>query len=133
MQEDREYLDHLLTQAEDVVRGLRAAHARLGQVTGRGEGADGLVRAVSDGHGKLRELLIAPRGMRLDFAVLALEVGRAIQAAQRDAERQAQAIMSEVDAKTAKLPKALDASFVQERIEQVSREIDVHLGADLPG
>ena len=41
--------------------------------------------------------------------------------------------MDEVDAKLAALPKALDAEFVQERIEQVSREIDVHLGADLPG
>lgn len=125
MQEDREYLDHLLPRAEDAIRGLRDAHARLGRIAGAGEGAEGLVRAVADGRGRVRELVLAPRSKRLDAAALAREVGEAILTAQRDAERQVQAIMDEVDAKLAALPKALDAEFVQERIEQVSREIDV--------
>jgi DNA-binding protein YbaB len=133
MQEDREYLDHLLTQAEDVMRGLRDAQARLGRIIGEGEGAEGLVRAVADGRGRLRELVLAPRSMRLDAAALALEAGNAIRTAQRNAELQVQAIMGELDAKTASLPKPLDAGFVHERIEQVSREIDVHMGPDFPG
>lgn len=74
--------------------------------------------------GRVRDLVLAPRSKRLDAEALAREVGEAILSAQRDAERQAQAIMDEVDAKLAALPKALDAEFVQERIEQVSREID---------
>jgi len=129
MQEDREYLDDLLPRAEDAIRGLRDAHARLGRITGAGEGAEGLVRAVADGRGRVRELVLAPRGMRLAPAALALEVGEAILTAQLDAERQAQAIMDEVDAKIAALPKALDAEFVQERIEQVSHEIDTAIDA----
>ncbi|WP_214635102.1 YbaB/EbfC family nucleoid-associated protein [Nonomuraea sp. NEAU-A123] len=131
MQEDREYLDHLLPRAEDAIRGLRDAHARLGRITGAGEGAEGLVRAVADGRGRVRELVLAPRSKRLDAEALAREVGEAILTAQQDAERQARAIMDEVDAKLAALPKALDAEFVQERIEQVSREIDVAMSGEL--
>ena len=40
------------TRAEDAIRGLRDAHARLGRIAGTGEGAEGLVRAVADGRGR---------------------------------------------------------------------------------
>jgi DNA-binding protein YbaB len=129
MQEDREYLDRLLPLAEDLMRGLRDARARLGRVAGEGEGADGLIRAVADGRGRVLELVLAPRTMRLGAAALALEVGRAIGIAQQNAERQVQELIGELDAKIAALPEALDAEFVQERLDQVSREIDTAMSA----
>jgi DNA-binding protein YbaB len=129
MQEDSEYLDRLLPLAEDLMRGLRDARARLGRVTGEGEGADGLVRAVADGRGRVLELVLTPRAMRLAAAALALEVGRAIGTAQQNAERQVQELIGELDAKIAALPEALDAEFVQELLDQVSQEIDTAMSA----
>ncbi|MFI6736844.1 YbaB/EbfC family nucleoid-associated protein [Nonomuraea sp. NPDC050451] len=133
MEEDRDYLDRLLTQAETMMRSLAGARARLGRITGTGEAAGGLVSAVADGHGRVRELVVDPRGMRLGAEALGRELGEAMRAAQRDAERQVHDLMAELDAQTPRLPEALGADFVQERVEQVSREIEARMGSTWPG
>ncbi|MDH2427930.1 YbaB/EbfC family nucleoid-associated protein [Sphaerisporangium sp. TRM90804] len=121
--DDLDHLERVLRQTEEALRGLADAHARVRQVTGEGEGAGGMVKAVADGTGRLTAITLNPRVMRLDPAELGREATKAIQAAQEAAGRGAQEIVDGARAGVAALDEPLDETFVRRRIEQVEREI----------
>ncbi|MFF4773026.1 YbaB/EbfC family nucleoid-associated protein [Microtetraspora fusca] len=80
-----EEIDRISREAERTLRGLTEALGRLGEVTGEGEAAGGMIRAIVDGEGRIRDVRFDPRVMRQDSEGLAEAVVSAIRAAQEDA------------------------------------------------
>ncbi|GAA4229274.1 DNA-binding protein YbaB [Streptosporangium album] len=117
------HLEQIMEQAQEVMRKFQEAQTAILEVTGAGEGADGLVRAVSDGRGGIMEIDFNPRAMRLDCATLGREVTTALQAAQQEAERRSQEIMGEALASAEAMPEPLDETFVRDRVEQAARDL----------
>ncbi|GGP98247.1 YbaB/EbfC family nucleoid-associated protein [Streptosporangium pseudovulgare] len=72
---------------------LRRMEEELGEITGTGEAAGGLVRAVTGPSGRLLDIVFDPRVMRLDSHELAREVGDAVRRAQEDGERRARELV----------------------------------------
>ncbi|WP_433243646.1 YbaB/EbfC family nucleoid-associated protein [Streptosporangium sp. CA-135522] len=66
---------------------LRHMEDGLGEVTGEGEAAGGLIRAVTDPAGGLLKLTFNPRVMRMDSHELADEAAEAVRRAQADGQR----------------------------------------------
>ncbi|TQS26070.1 YbaB/EbfC family nucleoid-associated protein [Microbispora sp. KK1-11] len=125
---DLELLEQMIRQAEDVMRGLADVQAGIRQVTGEGEGADGLVRARADGRGQVTAITLDPRAMRLDAAVLSAEVTRAIRAAQDAAKERTDELVAAAQARVTGLAAPLDETFVRYRFDQLAQELDA--GAD---
>lgn len=63
---------------------------RLRQIRGRGEGADGLIRVEVTGGGRVTDLTLDPRVMRLASQDLRDEIMAALRRATEDADRQTQ-------------------------------------------
>ncbi|NBE95313.1 YbaB/EbfC family nucleoid-associated protein [Nonomuraea sp. KC401] len=118
----QELYDRLAAQAEQTAATLRSARTRLATI--RGTGSEELAEATSDAHLRIVGLTLNPRAMRLGPQELARQIVQAVQAAQRDAERQAAQVMEEVEARTASTSPPLDAGFVRERIDQLIGELD---------
>ncbi|KAB8186396.1 YbaB/EbfC family nucleoid-associated protein [Microbispora catharanthi] len=128
---DLELLEQMIRQAEDVMRGLADVQAGIRQVTGEGEGADGLVRARADGRGQVTAITLDPRVMRLDAAVLSAEVTRAIRAAQDAAKERTDELVAAAQSRVTGLAAPLDETFVRYRFDQLAQELDA--GADAFG
>ncbi|MFC6082703.1 YbaB/EbfC family nucleoid-associated protein [Sphaerisporangium aureirubrum] len=123
-EDDHQRLELIIRQTEEAMRGLEHARAGIGQVTGEGEGADGMVRAVADGRGRLTSLDFNPRVMRLAPGQLGQEVAKAVQEAQDAAQEQTREIVGRAQARAAELmAEPLDETFVRRRVEQVARDI----------
>jgi DNA-binding protein YbaB len=73
---------------------LREFTGRLDEVRGHGEGADGLVRVTVTAAGRVTELRLDPRAMRLGSELLTEQILAAIRAAIADAEQQTQEAMA---------------------------------------
>ncbi|WP_067172433.1 YbaB/EbfC family nucleoid-associated protein [Microtetraspora niveoalba] len=88
-----EEIDRISREAERTLRDLTEALGRLGEVTGEGEAAGGMIRAIVDGEGRIRDVRFDPRVMRQDSEGLAEAVVSAVRAAQEDArERTAEVL-----------------------------------------
>jgi DNA-binding protein YbaB len=81
-----EDLDRIFGQTQELMKNLEQVQDALADITGEGEAADGLIRAVVDGSGGIREVALNPRAMRLDSATLAEALTRAVREAQSDAK-----------------------------------------------
>ncbi|WP_344888443.1 YbaB/EbfC family nucleoid-associated protein [Nonomuraea antimicrobica] len=121
-QDDVELAEQILRRGREVTRRIQQARAQVADVTGQAEGADGMVKAISDGRGVITELSLNPRAMRLGHLALGEQVTAVLQQAQRDAERQTQEIVDGALADTADLPRRLDETFIRERLEQIARD-----------
>ncbi|WP_248961036.1 YbaB/EbfC family nucleoid-associated protein [Sphaerisporangium perillae] len=82
-----EDLERVAEQSEEALRRLSGVFGDLRDVTGEGTAAGGLVRAVVDGGGRIGEVTLDPRVMRLDSRSIAEAVTEAVRAAQQDAQR----------------------------------------------
>ncbi|GLW96150.1 hypothetical protein Misp02_02370 [Microtetraspora sp. NBRC 16547] len=91
-----EELDRIIRQADRSLRDLTDAMGRLGEVTGEGETAGGMVRAAVDGEGRIQDLRFDPRVMRQDSESLAEAVVDAVRAAQEDARRKTADVLGSV-------------------------------------
>ncbi|XVQ87555.1 YbaB/EbfC family nucleoid-associated protein [Microbispora siamensis] len=125
---DLELLEQMIRQAEDVMRGLADVQAGIRQVTGEGEGADGLVRAKADGRGQVTAITLDPRVMRFDAAVLGAEVTKAIRVAQDAAKERTDKLVAAAQTRVTGLAAPLDETFVRYRFDQLAQELDP--GAD---
>lgn len=80
-----EDLDRIFGQSQELMKNLEQVQEALAEVTGEGEAADGLVRAVVDGSGGIQEVALNPRAMRMDSLTLAEALTHAVREAQSDA------------------------------------------------
>ncbi|GLW08781.1 hypothetical protein Misp01_39110 [Microtetraspora sp. NBRC 13810] len=120
---DLDQLRGMMDQAQRSLRTLQEARERVEEVTGEAASADGLISATCRGHGTVTGLVLDPRAMRRDRETLSRDVTAVLQAAQRDAELQAGAIVGQALDDTADLPEPPDASAVLDRVEQAARDI----------
>jgi DNA-binding protein YbaB len=77
--------EHAVGYPDEAV--LRQMEDGLGDITGEGEAAGGLVRAVTDAAGRLVKITFNPRVMRMDSQALAEETCAAVRRAQEDGQR----------------------------------------------
>ncbi|TDD21810.1 YbaB/EbfC family nucleoid-associated protein [Nonomuraea diastatica] len=91
--DDREIMAAINGKVEQMVRESLAARDRDRVIAGVGESDDGMVRAKADADGAIVSLALDPRVMRRDADRLAEDVAAVLNAAQRDAQRQAQEIL----------------------------------------
>ncbi|SDQ57775.1 YbaB/EbfC family nucleoid-associated protein [Thermostaphylospora chromogena] len=122
--EDLELLEQTLRQTEDVLRDLANIRAGIRRVSGAGEAADGMVRATADGRGRITGITLNPRTMRLSAEALSREVTKAVQGAQDAAAEQAEKLLGAARSGPARLPEALDETFVRYRFDQVAQELE---------
>jgi DNA-binding protein YbaB len=122
-EDDAEFLADYVERSQEIIRGIRAAQAAIGQVESRAESRDGLIEAVADGHGRLTRLRIDPRALRQGERALGGQVTAVLRAAQEEAARQAQEIADEASERAGALPKPLDETFVRDRVEQAARDL----------
>lgn len=106
------------------MRRLGEAHTMIGEVTGEGEAAGGMMRVVADGRGRLTTIELNPRIMRLGPDTLAREAAKAIRDAQEAAGQRTREIVERAQADADALPEPLDETFVRRRVERVAREIE---------
>ncbi|MDH2427931.1 YbaB/EbfC family nucleoid-associated protein [Sphaerisporangium sp. TRM90804] len=89
-------------------------------IIGVGEAGDGQVKVTTTAEGRVREVTLAPRAMRLDSESLADELLLAVRRAQDDAENATRRLMQ--DALGDVLPPgALDPAAVEEQIGRLLR------------
>lgn len=129
---DLELLEQMIRQAEDVMRGLADIQAQIRRVTGEGEAADGQVRARADGRGQVTAIILDPRVMRLDSAVLSAEVTRAARTAQDAAKERTDELVAAAHTRATGLAAPLDETFVRYRFDQLAQELDAGPDAFAP-
>ncbi|MFF5212394.1 YbaB/EbfC family nucleoid-associated protein [Streptosporangium sp. NPDC000396] len=83
-----EDLDRVMRDSEHSLRDLTSAMDGLSEIIGEGESRSGTVSARVDANGRVTEVKINPRGMRLDSETLSEEIVEALQAAQDSHESQ---------------------------------------------
>ncbi|MEV7908321.1 YbaB/EbfC family nucleoid-associated protein [Streptomyces anulatus] len=105
--------------------------SELGAVTGVGQAADGLIRALVDHGGRLRDVALDPRVMRQDSRALAELITEAVRGAQDDAFRKSQELLASVLGDDARNPFDLDAlrGRFQAAEEAFARSLDGHADA----
>jgi DNA-binding protein YbaB len=119
---DAERADAILADAEETMRRIEEAQARLDTVTGEGASDDSLVRAVTDAEGALKEVTFEPRVMRLDRTAIADRVTVAVQKAQQDAKTQVRELLDDA----LRFIQHLDETLVEDRIAEVVGELHRH-------
>ncbi|MEV6036651.1 YbaB/EbfC family nucleoid-associated protein [Nonomuraea sp. NPDC052116] len=92
---DPEELERITARAEDMLARVEELRSEIDVVVGHGEAADGQVRVTAGASGRLMDVVLAPRAMRLDSQKLAEAVLRAAQAAQDDVAAKVDAVMAE--------------------------------------
>ncbi|MEO3795226.1 YbaB/EbfC family nucleoid-associated protein [Nonomuraea sp. B10E15] len=122
-EDDAEFVARYVEKSREVIRGIKAAQAAIGQVQGRAESRDGLIDAAADGHGRVTRLRIDPRALRQGERALGGQVTAVLRAAQEEAARQAREIADEASERADALPKPLDETFVRDRVEQAARDL----------
>ncbi|MFI6740016.1 YbaB/EbfC family nucleoid-associated protein [Nonomuraea sp. NPDC050451] len=92
---DPEELERITARAEDMLARVEELRSEIDVAVGRGEAADGQVRVTAGASGRLMDVVLAPRAMRLDSQKLAEAVLRAAQEAQDDVAAKVDAVMAE--------------------------------------
>ncbi|MEW1837349.1 YbaB/EbfC family nucleoid-associated protein [Nonomuraea angiospora] len=92
---DPEELERITARAEDMLARVEELRSEIDVVVGRGEAADGQVRVTAGASGRLMDVVLAPRAMRLDSQKLAEAVLRAAQEAQDDVAAKVDAVMAD--------------------------------------
>ncbi|WP_219468591.1 YbaB/EbfC family nucleoid-associated protein [Nonomuraea rhizosphaerae] len=90
-----EDLDRVTAQAEEMLLRVEEIRKEIDVVVGRGTGADGQIQVAAGANGRLTEVVIAPRAMRLDSTRLAAEILLAAQLAQNDVDSRVKEVMAE--------------------------------------
>lgn len=93
---DNDYVSDLRRiseQAEQAHRRLKDVGGELGQIKGVGEGAGGKVKARTDADGRVIQVTLDPRAMRLSSQDLAEEITLAVQRAQDDGDAQRERLL----------------------------------------
>jgi DNA-binding protein YbaB len=119
---DAERADAILADAEETMRRIEEAQARLDTVTGEGASDDSLVRALTDAEGMLKEVTFEPRLMRLDRTAIADRVTVAVQQAQQDAKTKVRELLDDA----LRFIQPLDETFVEDRIAEVVGDLHRH-------
>ncbi|MEU6715421.1 YbaB/EbfC family nucleoid-associated protein [Nonomuraea purpurea] len=91
---DPQDLERITARAEEMLARVEELRSEIDVVVGRGEAADGQVRVTAGASGRLQDVVLAPRAMRLDSQKLAEAVLRAAQEAQDDVARRVEAVMA---------------------------------------
>ncbi|MEV4161148.1 YbaB/EbfC family nucleoid-associated protein [Nonomuraea dietziae] len=91
---DQEDLDRVVLDTERQMRDLLDAMKGLSEITGVGESRSGLVTARVDSEGRISDVTLSGRAMRLEGQELSQEVVEAVRAAQEDHERRARASLA---------------------------------------
>ncbi|GAA3260317.1 hypothetical protein GCM10020216_100060 [Nonomuraea helvata] len=119
-----EHAERILRQGRETMRRLQEARSAISAVTGVAQSPDGLIRASADGRGEITALRLDPRVMRLDHEALSKRVTAVLREAQTDAESQAKEIVDGALADTEQtMPAPLDENFINERVEQIARNL----------
>lgn len=92
---DPEELDRIAARAEEMLARVEEIRSEIDVVVGRGEAADGQVRVTAGASGRLVDVVLAPRAMRLDSQRLAEAVLRAAQEAHDDVSRRVEGVMAD--------------------------------------
>ncbi|MFJ2029248.1 YbaB/EbfC family nucleoid-associated protein [Streptosporangium sp. NPDC087985] len=122
---DPEDLERMTQDAERTMRRLADVQEELGEIHGRGTGADGLISVVTDGSGHVERVELNPRVMRLDSETLAEELMRTVREAQEDGERKARELLNGALGEM-KLPQGpLDVDEIETQLRR-SHESFVH-------
>ncbi|MEW9551352.1 YbaB/EbfC family nucleoid-associated protein [Nonomuraea sp. NPDC050783] len=90
-----EALERVARETDEALRRLTDMQQRLGSVRGTGTAADGQIVVGADSTGRIDSIKLNPRVMRLASQDLAEHLLRAVNAAQDDCNRQAQALIAE--------------------------------------
>ena len=90
-----EDLDRIARESEEALQSLTDVIAEIGEVTGVGEGADGLIQVTLDSSGRAVEVEVNPRLMRLSSEDIAEGMLDAFNAAQDDLQAATQRMVSE--------------------------------------
>ncbi|MFC4584696.1 YbaB/EbfC family nucleoid-associated protein [Sphaerisporangium corydalis] len=115
-----EDLDQVAERSREAVRRLSGLVGELADLKGEGESAGGLIGAVVDGGGRIQEVTLDPRAMRMDSRTLAEAVTEAVRAAQEDAARASQELLREVVGEDAP---SLDPGDTQAWLDDVARSM----------
>ncbi|GAA3471599.1 YbaB/EbfC family nucleoid-associated protein [Nonomuraea roseola] len=86
--------ERMARESEESVRRLEEMSQEITSVTGTGESRSGLVVARTDHGGMLDSVRLDPRAMRMGSEELAEELVEAVRAAQQDAQRQGEELLS---------------------------------------
>jgi DNA-binding protein YbaB len=120
---DAELMERILGHYRKMMRTLREAQDGIETVVGRGESADGLLTAVSDGHGRISKVALDPRAMRLDRSELGRRLTEVLQTAQACSLKQTREIKERLFTETDHMPQPLGEEFVTDRIERIARNL----------
>jgi DNA-binding protein YbaB len=104
-------LDAMLRQAREAEARLAEMNARRDEMRIVGHGGDDLVEATVDGTGRVVDLRIEARAMRMDSHGLAEAMLAAITAAYAEYDEQAQALLGEATGDPELFAKIRDGSF----------------------
>jgi DNA-binding protein YbaB len=118
-------------QAQDVARHLQDAMGRLGEVTGVGEAADGMVTATVTAEGNIKEVTFNPRVKRLDAEKLAEEIVAAVQAAQTDAMNKSQKLVTDAIGDRTPFGKDFNADKLMAQMQEIEDDFTRSMSAHL--
>ncbi|WP_203968811.1 YbaB/EbfC family nucleoid-associated protein, partial [Sphaerisporangium melleum] len=82
-------------RAARIMAWVEQGQHELESLTGEGEGGDGRIKVTAGSDGRVLDVVITPRAMRLDSRTLAEELLTAVRRAQDDAERKGMALLGE--------------------------------------
>ncbi|TDE41581.1 YbaB/EbfC family DNA-binding protein [Nonomuraea mesophila] len=91
---DPEDLERITARAEEMLARVEELRSEIDVAVGHGVAADGQVRVTVGPSGRLTEVELAPRAMRMDSRRLAEAMLRAAQEAQDDVARKVEAVMA---------------------------------------
>ncbi|GAA3829711.1 hypothetical protein GCM10022226_58210 [Sphaerisporangium flaviroseum] len=110
-------------RAAKILAWLEDGERELETVVGEGAAGDGQIRVTATASGRVREVTLTRRAMRLDSVSLAEEVLLAVHRAQDDAERKSHQLVG--DALGEVLPAgAFDPGTLEERLGRVVRSFE---------
>ncbi|MFF4416365.1 YbaB/EbfC family nucleoid-associated protein [Streptosporangium sp. NPDC001559] len=115
-----EGLDEFVRRSDEMLNRLSGVQYELGAIMGEGEAADGMARAVVDSTGRLERVTLDPRIARLDTATIAEAVTEAVRAAQDDARRRSEELISEA---TGGEPITLDMAAARRQLEEIGEDL----------
>jgi DNA-binding protein YbaB len=121
-----EDFERVAQRSKEAVQRLNGVMEELGAVTGEGAAAGGLVGAVVDGGGRMQQVTLDPRIMRLDSGSIAEAVTEAVRMAQDDAQRKNEELLRTAMGEEAP---ALDVAGIQSWLEEAARS----MGEPWPG
>ncbi len=117
---DLEDLDEIVRRSDETLRRLGDVFGELDAVTGEGFGADGMARALVDATGRIQRITFDPRIARLDTTTIAEAATEAVRAAQDDARRRSEELLSEAAGGE---PLTLDVDRARRQFEEIGAEL----------